>query len=297
LRGDDFFKIVPPDSITPVAKEENGELCESHFRASEYSFPKELIISRSTIEKEKETRLIFVIIDVTSCRQMEEEKAKNRNLLEVGRFAAHLAHEIKNPITGIRGVMEMMSAVHKQGDPRFEIFQEALAQINRLDCLVKDLLSFSKQIKPLFEVVSLKDILESSITLAWLSNRNQIIKLDADYGDENIRVRGDLLLLQQVFVNLITNSIEAVGKTGNILIKVSEGPNRAEVSVTDDGMGMSADTLTKIFEPFFTTKSGGTGLGLPLVQRILQIHDATLKIISQEQRGTTFTVSFPVCRG
>jgi len=292
LPGRAFSEFLTERSLRPAGDEEDGSLCESVFRASEYSRQKELIVSKSPLDRGPGAGTAYVVLDITRCREMEEERAKNRNLIEVGKFAAHLAHEIKNPITGIRGVMEMMSGVHKQGDPRFEIFQEAFLQINRLDCLVKDLLSFSKQLRPNFEQARLKDILESAVSLAWIVNRNKKIKLDADYGNEKITVRADLLLLQQAFVNIITNSIEAIEKEGNIAIKVSEFPGKIEVAVTDDGQGMSPHTLTSIFEPFFTTKSGGTGLGLPLVQRILQIHGATLKIISQENRGSTFTVTF-----
>jgi PAS domain S-box-containing protein len=297
MKGHNLFAFLPPDSMNLVKDDDIRQLCESNFQASEYSQPKNLLVSKSAVSHKSGTKLVFVITDVTPCRQMEEEKAKNRNLMEIGRFAAHLAHEIKNPITGIRGVMEMMSAVHKKGDPRFEVFQEALTQINRLDCLVKDLLSFSKRIKPAMEIVPLRDILESSISIAWLNNRNKKIKLDADFGDEDNKIKGDLLLLQQVFVNLITNAIEAIEAKGNIVVSVRGFSKKVEVSITDDGIGMSPEILTTIFEPFFTTKSGGTGLGLPLVQKILQIHDATIKIISQEKRGTTFTVAFPLHRG
>lgn len=270
----------------------NQNFIEFDFRKDEYSEKKHLFLKKEKIKN----NIICVIDDLTQIKKTHKEEIKEKNLLELGRFASYVAHEIRNPITGIKAVMDIMSNVHKKEDPKFAIFQEAYASISRLENLVKDLLNFSKRLNPNFERIKLYDLLESSIALSESKEGRLKSNIEVECDDE-IFIKGDLILLQQVFVNLINNALEAISDNGKIFITVVKVGGKVAVSVTDDGEGIKPEVLPHIFEPFYTTKRGGTGLGLSIVQRIVNLHKGEIKVISEPHKGTTFTIIFHLFEG
>lgn len=245
------------------------------------------LISKARLEG----HFFYYIQDITDLKQMEGKEATEKRLAEVGKFASYIAHEIRNPISGIKGVMEVMSSVHKKDDPRFEMFQEAYSSIERLETLVKDLLNFSKQLYPVFEKIKVNDLLHKVVSLSKSRIKEKEVSIGLECSDE-IFIEGDSVLLEQALVNLLNNSLYSVNNNGKITLKVAKENNRVSISIVDDGEGIKKEMIPHIFEPFFTTKKNGTGLGLSIVKRIIELHKGKIEVFSESGKGTTFTLLF-----
>lgn len=239
----------------------------------------------------------LVLKDVTELKRLEQDLAQAESLAELGRLAASVAHEIKNPIAGLRGAMEMMSGVHQPGDPRFTIFQEALAQMRRLDSLVKDLLSFARPVATRREPTPLYLVTEACEPFVSPSAEEAEVSLSSDVPEGLPAVLADPQQLQQVFVNLLLNAVQATPAGGSVHLAAEADEGLLRVSVSDTGCGINEEQRAHIFKPFFTTKHIGTGLGLSIVQRIVNAHGGRIEIRSDPGKGSTFTVFLPVAAG
>jgi PAS domain S-box-containing protein len=255
----------------------------------------DLLVSRTDIgDGETRERGTSVILkDVTEMKRLQRDFSEAKHLAELGRMAASIAHEIKNPIAGLRGAMEMMSMQHMQGDPRFEIFQEALSQIRRLDSLVKDLLSYAKPVKLNTQPVEVSLILDAVLSQVRDALEQGGVEIGIDLEAGLPAVMADPFLIQQVFVNLIMNAVQAMEGGGRIVLEGQQINHRVILKIEDDGNGIKQSDLAHIFEPFYTTKHIGTGLGLSIVKRILRAHEGDCEVDSEEGRGTTFTIYLP----
>jgi len=239
----------------------------------------------------------LVLKDVTELKRLEQDLAQAENLAELGRLAASVAHEIKNPIAGLRGAMEMMSGVHQPDDPRFAIFQEALAQMRRLDSLVKDLLSFARPVATRREPTPLYLVVEACEPFVAPSAADAEVSLSAEVSEDLPFVLADPQQLQQVFVNLLLNAVQATPAGGSVHLSAEAVEGLLRVCVTDTGCGITEEQRAHIFKPFFTTKHIGTGLGLSIVQRIVNAHGGRIEICSHPGEGSTFTVFLPIAAG
>jgi PAS domain S-box-containing protein len=258
--------------------------------------PMDLLVTRTEI-KDPDTGEVgasLVLKDVTELKRLQRELAEAEHLAELGRLAASVAHEIKNPIAGLRGAMEMMSGVHLRDDPRFAIFQEALLQMRRLDSLVKDLLSFAKPVTLKLEPVPIHLLVESTIPFVQKSAEEAKVTLVEEVDPELPSVMADPQQIQQVLVNLIMNAIQAIEGGGTVTLSASLNQEDLALKVTDTGQGIKPEVMKSIFKPFFTTKHIGTGLGLSIVQRIVGAHGGRVTVESQDGEGTTFTLSLPM---
>ena len=232
----------------------------------------------------------LVFKDVTQVKELQRELAQSEHLAGLGRLSASVAHEIKNPIAGLRGAMELISQVHRPDDPRFLIFQEALAQIRRLDSLVKDLLAYAKPVNLNLEPVLVEFLVEAALPMV----RDQISEAGVDLRTELPpglpRVMADPQHIPQVFSNLLQNGAQAMGPGGVLTVSAEALDGEVAVRVRDTGCGISEENLAKIFQPFFTTKHIGTGLGLSIVQRILAAHGGRCEASVNPGGGAVFSV-------
>jgi signal transduction histidine kinase len=213
-------------------------------------------------------------------------------------MAAGIAHEIKNPLTGIAAAITIIKDDFEPDDPRTEIVNEVLEQIKRLDKTVNDLLFFGKPALPEPTFVNLNSIVEKTLTFAsqYRSGRNIGNKLELEATLPPVYV--DPKQIQQVFLNLILNALQAMQNDGVLTVRTAlvekEGKKWARVSIADTGPGIPAQILSKIFTPFFTTKAQGTGLGLAICHKLVTQHGGELSVVSEDDRGTEFTVDLPV---
>ncbi len=230
-----------------------------------------------------------------------EERKERERLAALGEMAAGLAHEIRNPLGAIKGAAQVLEPSSARLDRNTREFLSVIVEeVDRLNRVVVQFLTYSRPFRGDMEPVDLKQVVGATVRLLSADQRERVtIRLDAN---DLPPVRGDADALRQVFHNLVLNALDATSmgtEPGHVWIEGSvrrRGLSRtASVAVTvrDDGPGLSVHTMTNLFVPFHTTKSGGTGLGLPISQRIVENHRGTIEVANDSDRGARFTVVLP----
>ena len=227
-------------------------------------------------------------------------------LATLGEIAASLAHEIKNPLAGIAGAVQVMADEMPEAEPRREIMHEILTQVHRLDRTVQDLLAFARPGKPDVEPCDIHQVLDRVLILLAENPEAKQMRVVRAYQPGIPRVPADGKQLRQVFLNLILNAVQAMPAGGQITLQTtlhnasgargkdaSAGP-MVEVAVIDTGPGIPPNNLKDIFTPFVTTKRRGTGLGLSVSRRIVQDHGGWITAESPPGGGATFRVRLPL---
>jgi PAS domain S-box-containing protein len=248
----------------------------------------------STLLRDKKGRPIgrsTIARDVTDLKNMQQELVRTQSLAAVGELAATVAHEIKNPLAGISGAIQVLAEGMPKNDGRREIVGEILDQVKRLDTTVRELLNFARPITPRLQELDLRESIESVWKMLAPQSEAKSIRFALE-GETGARIHADPHLLRQVWVNLFQNAIEAMPKGGEVLARIGAG-DVVRVEIRDTGNGIDPITVEKIWRPFFTTKTRGTGLGLPIVKKIIEAHDGRIWCESDPSQGTTFFVEIP----
>lgn len=222
-------------------------------------------------------------------------------LASVGEMAAGIAHEIKNPLTGIAAAMTIIKEDFLPSDPRTEIVNEILEQIKRLDKTVNDLLFFGKPTQPEPTCINVNTILKKTIMFASQHRGGKNVEKRLELNEDLPPIYVDPKQIQQVFLNLILNALQAMREGGILTITSAplekEGEKWVRVSIADTGPGIPEQILGKIFTPFFTTKAQGTGLGLAICHKLIVQHGGVLSVDSEDGKGTVFSVELRACAG
>jgi len=216
-------------------------------------------------------------------------------LANMGILSAGVAHEIKNGLTSIKTFVELMTLESKDK----ELAVVVLRELSRIDSLVSQMLRFAVHKPGTFTAVRIHDVLEYSLRLLHHQVVGKMVQVKRDYKAMSHTVRGDEAHLQQVFMNLLLNALEAMGMNGTLTVSteavnVKNGPRILKIQIRDTGIGISAEHQARLFEPFFTTKKHGTGLGLAISQRIIQEHKGRIEVRSEVKKGSTFLILLPV---
>ncbi|MBJ6726455.1 HAMP domain-containing sensor histidine kinase [Geomesophilobacter sediminis] len=218
-------------------------------------------------------------------------------LASVGEMAAGIAHEIKNPLTGIAAAITVMKDDFTPDDGRVGIINEVLEQISRLDKTVNDLLFFGKPTLPEPSCTDLNASLRKILIFASQHRGGKDIEKKLELQEDLPPVYVDAKQMQQVFLNLFLNAVQAMPQGGTLTVRSTlvreDGGDRIRVLVNDTGQGIPPNILEKIFTPFFTTKAQGTGLGLAISHRLIAQQGGKLSVASEDGVGTTFTVELP----
>ncbi len=235
---------------------------------------------------------LFIEVDITEQKKLEEQLLKSEKLAALGKMAAVLAHEIKTPLTSIKMNADIIAGELNLNDEEKENFKIIQTEINRLNNLVKDVLQFSRQMELDYSVFNLFELTETIRSQLITKLNSRSISLINETAD--ITIKADKYKLMQVFINLIENSIDAVGSSGKIKLtsEVDPGGEIISIWITDTGTGIGSDV--KVFEPFYTTKTSGTGLGLSVAQKIIEQHQGKIILVSSRPGETTFRITLPV---
>lgn len=255
---------------------------------------------------------LFVFRNRTRERSLEEQLDRSHDLASLGRLAATVAHEIRNPLAAIRGFATLLGEDLTAESPHHLQVERILRGVDRADRIVAELLEYARPVKLRVEPISLESLLAEAVTTLRGSTRwNPKLELDFSIDLGLSPCRGDRRLLLQVLDNLFNNAIDAMQGEGMLTLRVREaedkrgasGPadsagamgssGRIRIVVRDTGCGMSSDEVARIFEPFYTSKAGGTGLGLALVRRIVEAHEGSVHVVSAPGRGTSFVLDLP----
>jgi signal transduction histidine kinase len=226
---------------------------------------------------------------------MEADPAQEPGLIET--LAAGVAHEVRNPLNSVQINLsileqELSEIVADRQAHVFAVLAKIAAEIKRLDDFVSEFLRFTRPPKLNIERLPARLLLAdlAAFITPECSKKGVALSLELG-GPETARVDG--FLLKQAVLNLVLNALQATAAGGRVVLRTAGDQRRLEVSVSDDGEGMSAETREKAFTPFFTTREGGTGLGLPLVHRIVEQHGGSVSISSTAGEGTTVRLVFP----
>lgn len=244
--------------------------------------------------------LIIVTDEITQRRELEGELRKSEKLAAVGSLAAGIAHEIRNPLASISGSIQMLNAELNLIDDNAKLMDIIMREVERLNTLITDFLEFARP-KPLeLELISLREIAEDIINLLQRHETNNKVRFRVEFEAELFDLFGDSLRLRQMIWNILKNCVDA---TENVEIPViwfsvsnyisSNNRKLIRLRISDNGEGMSKQTLQQMFDPFFTTKAGGTGLGMSMVFQIIEMHRGRINVESELGRGTTFTIDIP----
>jgi two-component system NtrC family sensor kinase len=220
-------------------------------------------------------------------------------LASIGEMAAGIAHEIKNPLAGIAGVIQVLRKEHAGGDQNRVILDEVLVQVERMDKAVRNLLAFARPPEPKMTLADINELISRLLDFLAPQFARHSITVDRKLTKGLPRLTLDPDLMQQALINIALNAIQAMPEGGTFTVEtrsIKPGGHDAgsiEIRCSDSGKGISQENLSRIFSPFFTTRQQGTGLGLSITQRIIEQHGGEINVASSPEKGTSFTLSFP----
>lgn len=243
--------------------------------------------------------VVITITDVTIVRRIEQNLNRLDRLASIGTLSAGMAHEIRNAFVAIKTFVDLL--LEKNRDA--ELAEVVGREMRRIDSIVSQMLKFGAPARPTFASVQVHDVLEHSLRMLQHQFEDKFVVLNRNFSAASDTIKGDDYQLEQVFVNLFFNALEAMGPNGTLavtteLCTTGQPPARfIRVTVADTGIGISPENMRRLFEPFFTTKQNGTGLGLAITQRIIREHHGQITAESELNRGTTFHVLLPAAPG
>ncbi len=226
--------------------------------------------------------------------QTEEQLRRADRLSALGELSAGMAHEIRNPLSSIKGAVEILKDDYGPEETKYEFIQILLKETDRLNHIVEEFLAFARPKQPEFEPSDVNEAVESVLALTEQEAKKagiQVVKkLDRAIGKRGL----DASMLKQAFLNLVLNGIQAMPRGGLLTVESGLRGDVIEVKISDTGGGISEENRKKLFTPFFTTKRNGTGLGLAITYRIIENHRGMIDVASEPGKGAAFTVRIPI---
>jgi two-component system sensor histidine kinase HydH len=249
----------------------------------------------STLLNDKDDKFLGYMIlfkDMTEIKSLKKIIARSQRLASVGRLAAGVAHEIRNPLSSIKGFATYFKERYYNVSEDKQTAEIMIQEVDRLNRVVSQLLEFAKPVKVSARPADIRKLLEDSLKLIEKQIQGKNINIETDFSDEVEKAFIDSDKINQVLLNLYLNAIDALkdGGTISVLLRKHKWRKGIEVVIQDSGPGIDAKDLPNIFDPYFTTKSTGTGIGLAIVHNIIEAHNGEIKVESRPGEGTKFIV-------
>jgi PAS domain S-box-containing protein len=257
----------------------------------------------SLIEYQGKDAILFNMMDVTRAKELENALRLQDKMSSLGRVAAGIAHEIRNPLSGINVYLNTMEKIYDRGDrpeQLKQIFKQLQSASNKIESVIRRVMDFSKPSEPTFVSIDINGPIEEAINLSSVTLRKRGIKFEKSLAEDMPRCKADPQMIEQVILNLLTNAAEAMKnvKGGKRIGVTSSMENDCvTIRVFDSGPGVPFHVKEKVFDPFYTTKNGSTGIGLSLSHRIITDHGGFLKVYRSEWGGAEFRIEIPLVRG
>ena len=246
------------------------------------------------LESGEKTGFVITFQDLTDVRVMEETARRQDRLAAVGRLAASIAHEIRNPLAAMRGSIQMLRSEMKEDSDHAQLMEIILRESDRLNKIVTDYLNYARPRPALMEKVDVCEVIRE--TLKLLRNSPELsdgYAVNEDLPAESLIVKGDAEQLKQVCWNVARNALQSMPNGGTFIVTANRtDAHRVHLNFKDSGCGMSPEQVERLFEPF-TSTTGGTGLGMSIVYQIIRDHSGTINVRSREGKGTTISVELP----
>jgi len=307
--GQDLNILIPPpykeehrDYVRRYVATGEARLIGKHARLTALrrdgrEFP--MSISFSVAEIRDNLYFTGIIRDITEYKEMEERVLQTERLAAVGRMAAGVAHEVRNPLSSIKGLALLLKGKFAPDSRESETANLLIQEVERMNRTVSELLSFARPAPLHVQEVLLRELLTDTLRLIASDTENSGIVTRLQMAEDLLPVAGDPDRLNQVFLNLLLNAVQSMAQGGELMASAQN--NREEgtvvISIRDIGCGIARENLSQLFYPYFTTKTGGTGIGLAISQKIISDHKGTIRIDSALGQGTTVIVELPAFRG
>jgi len=257
-----------------------------------------LQVSATLLHDENQTFLGHVLLfkDLSEVKALRREIARNQRLASIGRLAAGVAHEIRNPLSSIKGFATYFKERYRENKDDQQTADIMIQEVERLNRVVGQLLEFARPITVSKKATSVDTVIKDSLRLIERQAIEKNIKIETAFSSVVEKIQVDRDRINQVLLNLYLNAIESMQDGGNLNIALSMNKERKYVliKVTDNGAGIGKKDIANIFDPYFTTKPSGTGLGLAIVHNIIDVHDGKMEVESSPGKGTTVTLFLPV---
>lgn len=284
---------IPWDAITALV-EKGLPVHEQEYAfitASGKSIP--VSVSASGIVNEENMRLgyLYLVEDIRERKRVQEQLRRSERLSALGHMAARVAHEIRNPLSSIKGFARFFAEKVPEGGGR-EVAFTMMEEVDRLNRVVTELLDFARPSPLELKPGDIREVIDRAIRLTQDDAAKKGVETGFTAPSDLPAISMDFERLTQVFLNLFINAIQAMNEGGKLAVNAAVQGSRIAVTVSDTGQGMAPDTLESIFTPYYTTKPAGTGLGLAIVLKILEEHGCEIKVDSIPGQGTTFTLLF-----
>ncbi|MEI2665246.1 ATP-binding protein [Rossellomorea sp. LJF3] len=240
------------------------------------------------------TGMFAIARDITLIRENEEMVVASEKLSVIGQLAAAVAHEIRNPLTSLKGFIQLMQTTNTINHDHLDIM---LSEVDRIDLISGEMLILGKQQETHFRHERLDDILQQVLVLMEAqANLDNVSITYENLSETPLYVSGESNQLKQVFINIIKNAVEAIpaSRDGKVSITLEEQGTNAQVIVKDNGVGMEPGRIEHLGEPFYSTKEKGTGLGLAVCKKIIQRHKGHIYFQSVKEKGTAVEISLPI---
>ncbi len=263
------------------------------LRKDRTTFPLHLSVGETS--RGGERKFTGILHDLTNRVQLEALLRERRALARLGEMAAVIAHEVKNPLAGIRGAIQVIGSRLPPGTAEAPVLQEIVSRIDALNEMMKDLLLFARPPKPRPMRTDVAQLLRTTIDL--LSRDPGLHRVTVEVHGDGESVIADGEMLKIVFHNLLVNAAHAMNGQGLVRVDVAAVNGSCRIAVSDHGRGIAPEIREKIFTPFFTTKSRGSGLGLATAKRLIEAHDGEISIECPPDGGTTVVVRLPAAPG
>ena len=267
--------LLPPDSPTP-----------NHLHVSSVPITDG---QNNTIGR------VMLMYDVTEIKKLEAQVRRHDRLVALGKMAAGVAHEVRNPLSSIKGFATLLGSRFPVESEEGEAAKLLITEVERLNRSITELLTYARPLPLAIAEIEIEPFIEASLKLIQSDARELGVAVHHEIALARKQVRLDKDRLNQVLLNLYLNSLQAMEHGGELQVSVHEGDQSGSIAidVRDTGCGIAKDNLERVMDPYFTTKPEGTGLGLAMVYKIIDEHGGTIRIASQEGEGTTVTIILP----
>jgi two-component system sensor histidine kinase HydH len=297
--GQEASRIIPAELLDEINySKDHADVIEKEIECTTADGKKvPLEIGASSLKDENDVFLGNVLLfkDLTEVRALRREVARSQRLASVGRLAAGVAHEIRNPLSSIKGFATYFKERYPDRPDDQQTADIMIQEVDRLNRVVGQLLEFAKPVSVKPKPISLPTLLNDSIKLIKDRAAEKNISIQTQNNTQVDEVRIDPDRINQVLLNLYLNAIDSMENGGELKVEISsDGQHRdVVIQVSDTGGGISRENLPKIFEPYFTTKSTGTGLGLAIAHNIIEAMGGKITVESDKEAGTTFSIALP----
>jgi two-component system sensor histidine kinase PilS (NtrC family) len=292
LQSHEIFKGIPIPELLEKAAKGGLNRWEGSF-TEESGHDRVLGLSISPLKK-PEKGYVVIFQDLTDLRDLETRLRTSEKLSAIGRMAASIAHEVRNPLASMSGSIQVLKRDLDLKEDDLHLMDIILKETERLNDLVGNFLDYARPPSPRFEDVDLREMVMETVNLLEGVSEEKNIAIRTELPEEKVILSVDASHMRQIIVNLVNNSVEALDNGGTITVTLAResGPEGefSSLSVSDNGAGIPKEILSEIFEPFKTTKEDGTGLGLAIVYQLVQIHKGTIDVHSEAGKGTTMTI-------